>query len=135
MAMLQKHGALYVGKLQKWEGSFIYFERLSGQKYSANLPAVQNYRKRCDQTGEPFTEEGLIISYIKKAGENDELDNTLWATFAGAWGSGIKDETGSGKEATEKFQLLKGRMNEVMEKLEGGEKAKAIGGFDAIWAK
>jgi hypothetical protein len=85
IAMLQKHGALYVGKLRKWEGSFIYFERISGQKYSENLPAVQSYRKRCDQTGEPFTEEGLIISYIKKAGEDGELDNTLWTTFASAW--------------------------------------------------
>jgi hypothetical protein len=85
MAMLQKHGALYVGKLKKWEGSFVYFERISGLKFSENLEAVKKYRERCDLTDEPFTEEGLIISYIKTAGDNHELDGTLWTDIAKAW--------------------------------------------------
>ena len=61
MAMLQSHGSLYVGELKKWEGSFIFFERISGMKYSENLETVRKYREHCLSKDEPFTEEGLII--------------------------------------------------------------------------
>lgn len=135
MAMLQKHGALYVGKLKIWERSFIYFERISGLKYSKNLEVVQKYMKRCDKMGEPFTEEGLIIFYIKAEGEQDKLDGTLWTEIAKAWGMGIEEQEAAGKKEVGKFQTSKGRMQETMDKLEWGEKAKALGGFDAIWGK
>ncbi len=107
IGMLQKHGALYVGKLKNWEGGFIYFERLSGLKYSKNLPVVQEYMKRCDDMGEPFTEEGLIIFHIKAAGGRGELDGNLWSEIAKAWGMGREEQEEAGKKEGVKFQFLK----------------------------
>ncbi len=92
IAMLQKHGALYVGKLKPWERSFIYFERISGLKYSKNLKVVQKYMERCDEMGEPFTEEGLIIYHIKAEGGDGRLDGNLWLEIAKAWGAGREEQ-------------------------------------------
>lgn len=41
LSMLKKHGTLYPGSLKPLEGSFAYFERLSGTKYGPNNPHVQ----------------------------------------------------------------------------------------------
>lgn len=42
LAMLKKSGALYVGSaLQKYQGTFIFFERITGQKYDPNSPLVK----------------------------------------------------------------------------------------------
>lgn len=119
IAMLQKHGALYVGnKIQPLQGSFIFFERLFNVKFSENLEYVQKYRDRCDQTGEPFTEEGLIITSMKSAGGKLQVDGNLWTEIAKAWGTGIKEETEKGAGEVAKYQMSKGRIKHVMEKFE-----------------
>jgi len=42
LVMLKKHGSLYVGgSLMKYEGSFKFFERITGQKYDPNSPLVK----------------------------------------------------------------------------------------------
>lgn len=49
LSMLKKHGTLYTGSLRPLEGSFIYFERLSGTKYGPNNPHVQRVLKICKE--------------------------------------------------------------------------------------
>lgn len=91
MAILQSHGSLYVGDLKKWEGSFIFFERISGMKYSPNLEIVRKYKKYCLDKEEPFTEEGLIISYLKGITDHS-VDPNLWKEMAKSMGQGAEDE-------------------------------------------
>lgn len=123
-----------MGDVKDLEGSFIYFERLSGQKYSETLPVVQKYMERCDKMGEPFTEVGLIVYYIKGEGTAGNLDGNLWLSIAGAWESGRNEQEEAGKKEIAKFQFTKGRMEETIDKLTSGEGAKGIGGFESIWA-
>lgn len=69
--MLQKHGTLYAGNMRKYQGTFFFFERLSGMKYSPNLPIVQKCMKICAENGEPFREEILIQDYLRWLGSGE----------------------------------------------------------------
>lgn len=81
ITMLKKHGTLYVGKLGLLEGSFIYFERLSGTKYGPNNPYVQKALKACKDKGILFREEFLIENYLQGIGQKEggyQVDWNLW---------------------------------------------------------
>lgn len=123
-----------MGEMKDAEGSFIYFERLSGQKYSEDLKVVKDYMKRCDKMKEPFTEVGLIIYYIKGEGAAGNLDGNLWLSIAGAWESGRNEQEEAGKKEIAKFQSRTGRIEETIDKLSGGEGSKGVGGFESIWS-
>lgn len=82
-SMLKKHGTLYVGALRKFEGSFIYFERLSGTKYSPENPHVQRAMKVCKEKDFPLPlrEEFLIENYLQFMGGKNggyQVDGSLW---------------------------------------------------------
>ena len=144
IAMLQKHGNLYAGEMKKFQGSFLYFERLAGIKYSPHLQIgtgenafkVQSYMDTCIRTGEPFREEGLIQHYLRWAGSDKggyKVDGNLWLEIKKGWVSGMTDENASGKRETDQLHTQKGRTAYVMGKLKDGEYAHGLGGIDAIW--
>ncbi len=79
--MLKKHGNLYVGSLREYEGTFIYFERLSGTKYSPDNPHVQRAMKASKEKGILFREEFLIENYLQFIGGEKggyQVDWNLW---------------------------------------------------------
>lgn len=80
--MLKKHGTLYSGgSLVKHQGSFKFFERISGQKYDPNSALVQMLKKKLSDEGLPFREEYLIQHYFKHYGGKDGgylYDSGLW---------------------------------------------------------
>ena len=71
LSMLKKHGTLYAGALKKYEGSYLFFERLSGTKYSPNNPHVLRALAKCKSEGYLFREEYLIENYLQYAGSMD----------------------------------------------------------------
>lgn len=82
-SMLKKHGTLYVGALRPFEGSFIYFERLSGTKYSPTNIHVQRAMKVCKEKDFPLPlrEEFLIENYLQFMGGESggyQVDGSLW---------------------------------------------------------
>lgn len=99
IAMLKKHGNLYVGgPLKGLEGSFLFFERLSGTKYSPNNPHVVRALKACKDKGILFREEFLIENYLQfiggKAG-GYQVDWNLWLDVKRGWADGMKAESDS----------------------------------------
>lgn len=119
LSMLKKHGNLYVGSLKSLEGSFAYFERLSGTKYGPNNEHVQRALKACKEKGILFREEFLIENYLQHVGGEKggyQVDWNLWLEVKKSWPEGMKAEGESGENAAAAFGTLDGRLNWVYEK-------------------
>ncbi len=81
LAMLKKHGRLYVGLLQKYEGSFIFFERITGQKYDPNSDVTKNAMEQVNKYSMPVREEFMIRSHLHWLGS----ENGGYGCDAGLW--------------------------------------------------
>lgn len=72
LAMLKKSGTLYASKeLLPYQGSFKFFERITGQKYDPKSDLVKMLVARADKAGVPPREEFLIQSYFHVYGGKD----------------------------------------------------------------
>lgn len=114
LSMLKKHGTLYVGALKPMEGSFAYFERLSGTKYSKSNPHVQRALKACHEQGILFREEFLIenyLQYIGGAAGGYQVDWSLWLEIKKGWFEGMNGEKEGGEKQAAAFATLDGRLN------------------------
>jgi hypothetical protein len=88
LAMLKKHGTLYPGTLRDLDGSFAYFERLSGTKYGPNNPHVERALVVCKERGILFREEFLIENYLFFSGREEggyQVDGSLWLEVKKSW--------------------------------------------------
>lgn len=74
--MLKKHGTLYVGEsLLKYQGSFKFFERITGEKYNPNSDLVKSLVAKAEKEGVPPREELLIQYHLKNLGDKYECDS------------------------------------------------------------
>lgn len=137
-AMLQKHGRLYVWPLQKYEWSFIFFERVTGQKYDPNSAVVKYVTKEAERQGIPLREEFMIRVYFhwlgwEKGGYG--CDSGLWWKVRDSWQDGIKNEKESGMKQAEQYNNASQRLWIVRDKLKGGEVSQGIGAMEKVWSK
>jgi hypothetical protein len=139
LSMLKKHGNLYAGALKKYEGSYLFFERLSGTKYSESNPHVQRALEKCKSDGLLFREEYLVENYLQWAGSEKggySVDWNLWIDVKKSLANeGIPNETKAWEETAGLFWELAPRLQYVYSKLEWGEYANGIGAMKTVWSK
>lgn len=138
IAMLHKHGNLYAGTMKKYQGSFLYFERLSGCEYSPDLVIKDGNSEFpvAKWIGSPPREEHLIQMYLKWLGSKDggyKVDGNFWLEVKKGWVSGINDESTTGKNETARNYTVEGRVNYAVDKFKSAEYAHGIGGLDSVW--
>lgn len=97
ISMLKKHGTLYVNELLKYQGSFKFFERITGQKYHPKSELVMKYTAKAEENGVPPREEFMIQCYLQDQGNAYKCDDKLWGQIRDSWREGIKGEKESGE--------------------------------------
>lgn len=138
LAMLQKHGRLYVWALQKYEGSFIFFERITGVKYDPNSAVTRNVTKEAERRGIPLREEAMIQFHVHWLWSEKGwygCDSGLWGKVRNSWEEGIKNEKEAWAKQAGQYNNAKQRLVVVKDKMKSGEVSQGVGAMEKVWSK
>lgn len=138
LAMLQKHGRLYVWLLQEYEGSHIFFERITGVKYDPNSTVTKRVTKEAERRGIPLREEFMIQAHVHWLGGDGGwygCDSGLWWKVRNSWEEGIKNEKEAWAKQAGQYNNAKQRLVVVKDKMKSGEVSQGVGAMEKVWSK
>lgn len=131
-SMLEKHGCLYSGVLKEYEGKWLFFSRLPGNKAEKEAFRADLEKK---YEGREITEEFVIHEWLKIKFEDLHLNPAYWKMVKDRWEKGASSEKENGAKEVQNWPTFGRRLKYVMDKLNDHEYAHAIGALEEVWNK